>query len=248
MMAAYNAAPFIEDAIASLLRQRDAAAFDIIVVNDGSTDGTGDIVSRLADQTSEIRLIETPNQGVTRTRNVLIDAIAGDTDFVTLLDSDDLSPAGRFARDLSRFAADPSLELSFGDSLLFRKVGPDRLTPDFSSLTIRVRGVQMGAGLYRTDLIRRTGRYDESLRQGEDLDYMLRLFEQQPRYVVTDDVNYFYRRHASNMTSDVSETQRGVARAIMLAARRKKALGLPPLPRGVFDMKEVGELAKLDRD
>lgn len=48
VMAAYNSAPHIGDALASLLRQRDAVDLDIIVVNDGSTDGTGDIVHRVA--------------------------------------------------------------------------------------------------------------------------------------------------------------------------------------------------------
>ncbi len=44
MIAAYNAARYVEDAIASVLRQRQAAAFDILVVDDGSSDGTADRV------------------------------------------------------------------------------------------------------------------------------------------------------------------------------------------------------------
>ena len=76
MMAAYNAERYIEDAFASLLRQRSAANLDIVVVNDGSTDGTPLIVKRIAAEAPQVRLIETPNQGVTRTRNVLLAAIA----------------------------------------------------------------------------------------------------------------------------------------------------------------------------
>lgn len=235
MMAARNAAPYIGDALASLLRQRDSADLDIIVVNDGSTDGTERIVRALT--APEIRLIDQENRGIGRTRNALLSAIAPETDFVTVLDADDLSPAGRFARDLGRFRDDPSLDLVFGESLLFRSTGPDPLTPDFGVETVRVRGVQMGAGLYRRDLVRRTGFYDESFSMAEDLDFMIRMFEQEPKFLVIEEVSYYYRRHRTNTTRDGEALHRNVARAMLMAAKRKAGGRLPPFPRGFFDMK-----------
>lgn len=235
MMAAHNAAPFIGDAIASLLRQRDAAELDIVVVDDGSTDGTAD--AALAIGAREVRVFRQSNMGVTRTRNVLLSKLAPDTDFVTLLDSDDLSPAGRFATDLQQFADDPSLELIFGTSLLFAVPDPaDPLAPDLGQRTMRVRGVQMGAGLYRYGLIRATGRYDESFEQAEDLDFMLRMLEQSPRFCVTDRLTYYYRQHGTNMTRNTDALRRGNARALMMAARRRARSGAPAIPAGFFDL------------
>jgi glycosyltransferase involved in cell wall biosynthesis len=239
MMAAHDAARHIGDALASLLRQKDAADLDIIVVNDGSTDGTGEIVRALA--APQVRLFDQENRGVTRTRNALLSALASDTDFVTVLDADDLCPAGRLARDLGRFRADPTLDLVFGETLLFRAATADGLEPDLSAPTLRVRGVQMGAGLYRHALIRRTGRFDESFSQAEDLDFMIRMLEQNPRFLVTDDLSYYYRRHAANMTRDSRTLHRSVARAMLLAAKRKSNGRLPPFPRGFFDMKDYAQ-------
>jgi glycosyltransferase involved in cell wall biosynthesis len=233
MIAAHNAAPYIADTLGSLLRQRDAAQLDIIVVDDGSTDGTSQIA--LAIGAPEVRLARQENMGVTRTRNTLLSMLAPDTDFVTVLDADDLSPAGRFVRDLVQFTADDALDLVFGSSLLFRTTGPDPLEPDFSAPTVRVRGIQMGAGLYRYGLIQRTGRYDESFQQAEDLDFMLRMLDQSPKFLITQDIGYYYRRHQQNMTHDNSTLTREVARALLLAARRKKRGNLPDYPPGFFD-------------
>lgn len=239
MIAAYNAARYVEDAIASVLRQRQAAAFDILVVDDGSSDGTADRVRAIG--VPEIRLRVQENCGVTKTRNVLLSMIAPDTDFVTVLDADDLSPDSRFAQTLQDFARDPALDLVFSETIMFKTTGPDDpLEPDLSVPTFRVRGVQMGAGLYRLDLIRKTGVYDERFRQAEDLDFVIRMLEQQPRFLITEDVAYYYRRHQHNMTKDTRTLQRDVARAMLMAAKRKSKGG-PAFPRGFFDLKDYGE-------
>ena len=65
----YNREDYIEYAIESLLRQSDACELDILVVNDGSTDTGPDRVVELAKQHSNIRMVSTENQGVTRARN-----------------------------------------------------------------------------------------------------------------------------------------------------------------------------------
>ena len=96
----------------------------------------------------------------------------------------------------------------------------------------------MGAGLYRYDLIRRTGRFDESFSQAEDLDFMIRMLEQSPRFLVIHELSYYYRRHQANMTNDGHSLHRGVTRAMLMAAKRKAGGRLPPFPRGFFDMKD----------
>src|SRR5262245_25606596 len=110
MMAAYNTVRFVEDAVESVLRQGTPnLEIGLVVVNDGSTDGTGEVLRTLAERSKGVTLIETPNQGVTRARNNALGALP-DCDFVSFLDSDDLSPAGHFARTIARFDADASLD------------------------------------------------------------------------------------------------------------------------------------------
>lgn len=239
MMAAYNAAPYIEDALTSILDQQHDAELDLIVINDGSTDGTGEVVAAMARQAPEIRLIETPNQGVTAARNVALGALAADTDFVTFLDADDLIPRGRYVRDLAAFSSNPGLQLIYGSTLLFRETGPDRMSPAEGSPTVSVRGVQLAAGMYRYDLIRRAGMFDTQFKQAEDMDLLLRIFETAPQYHVHDEISLYYRRHGTNLTGDSAQLRRDFSRALLLSVQRRRKGNLPPFPPGLFDSKDM---------
>jgi len=239
MMAAFNATPYIGDALASILTQEHGAELDIIVINDGSTDKTGQVVADLAKEAPQIRMIETANQGVTRARNEALTALAPDTDFVTFLDADDLVPAGRYARDLALFAATPELQLIYGTTQLFRVVGPDRLSPAANTPTANVRGVQLAAGMYRHGLIKSTGAFDTQFKQAEDMDFLLRMFESGPCYQVREDTCLFYRRHETNMTHDAAQLRRDFSRALLLSIQRRRKGNLPPFPAGLFDTRDV---------
>ncbi len=238
LVAAYNAAPYVGDALASLLRQRDAAQLDIIVVDDGSTDGTGDVVRRIAAEAGEIRLIATPNRGVAAARNEALTAVAPDTDLLTVLDADDLSPAGRLARDVACFAADPALDFLYGRMRIFRDLAPDRLAPDPAGRYADVRGVQLGAALMRRTLAAAVGRFDEKLVQGEDTDFLLRLLQRHPKLLLTDEVCVYYRRHDSNITRDRAASAHYFRRAILAHARRQRAGGAP-IPPKFFDGTDI---------
>jgi glycosyltransferase involved in cell wall biosynthesis len=234
MMAAYNAAPYIGYALQSILRQRTAdIAFDIVVVNDGSTDGTGDIVRSIG--APEIRLIETPNQGVTRARNVALDHMADDIDLFTSLDADDLSPAGRFERDVKHFVHDPGLDFTYGYCELFREQSEGDLAPAPGAKTQVVRGVTIGSGLFRYPFVSAVGRFNAALDQAEDLDFLLRMFELHPRFELLDDICLYVRRHSGNMTRnvDVMNKQRARALALFGMRRRKSDVSLPP---DLFDL------------
>src|SRR6266850_4054180 len=113
IMPVHNRETYVGAALHSLLRQRDAADLDIIVIDDGSTDGSAEVVRSMMGETASIRLFQQANMGVTRTRNTGLGLLLPETAFVSFLDSDDISPAGRFLADLALFEADPGLELSY---------------------------------------------------------------------------------------------------------------------------------------
>ena len=81
---AHNAEAWIGDAIDSVLTQTHAAT-EIIVVDDGSTDGTG---ARLREYGEKIRVVTQPNAGVSQSRNVGMRAARGE--FIAFLDADDV--------------------------------------------------------------------------------------------------------------------------------------------------------------
>lgn len=234
MMPAYNAAPHIENALASLLRQRDDANLDVIVVNDGSTDGTGDVVRRLAEESPAIRLIETANGGIAKARNVALSAISPDTDLVTSLDADDLSPRGRLARDVGLFEKDPQLEVIYGTMVAFRGEIDD-LAPRPDAFSVRIRGVQLGLMMMRADLMRRVGPFDVGFGQAEDVDYIMRTAELAPKMLLSDEISYYYRRHAGNVSADGRASRRWLAFAALKSAQRRRANPNLAFPRGFFD-------------
>lgn len=235
MMAAFNAAPFIGAALRSLLSQASATlTLEVVVVDDGSTDETAEVVSGI--DSPAVRLVRTVHQGVAAARNAALEAMGDDADFFTSLDADDLSPAGRLVRDLSHFRDDPDLDLVYGRSLLFRQAAEDGLAPAAVSQELAVRGITLGSGLYRMGLIRRTGRFDPAFEQGEDLDFFLRIFEQEPNYKVIDDICLYYRRHDRNMTRDAPTVRRGVARAILNSTRRRRIGKGGEFPKDIFDL------------
>ncbi|MGI6022871.1 MAG: glycosyltransferase family 2 protein, partial [Methanoculleus sp.] len=80
----YNKAPYIARALASVITQT-CQGFEVIVIDDGSTDGGAEIVRRLDD--TRIRVIRQENRGVSAARNRGIESAR--TDFIAFLDADD---------------------------------------------------------------------------------------------------------------------------------------------------------------
>lgn len=241
LMPAYNAETYIESALKSVLSQPLDHPAEVIVVDDGSTDGTAAVVAALARTTPQIQLLQTENQGVTAARNVLLRALGDREGLVSFLDADDLVPQGRFARDLALFQAEPALDLTFGSVMMFRTPNPEDTAPATDSETASGRCVQLAAGTYRAETLRAIGTFDESFRQAEDMDFLLRLFERQPRYHIQTATCLYYRRHGANMTRDRETLRRDFARALLFSIRRRRQGNLPPFPADIFDAQNFAE-------
>ena len=86
-MPAYNAEAFLDQCIASIVAQ-SYPHLEILVVDDGSTDGTGQLCDRWAERDRRIRVIHQPNGGHSAARNTALDAMTGE--LVMMVDSDDV--------------------------------------------------------------------------------------------------------------------------------------------------------------
>lgn len=229
---AYNREAYIGTAIRSLLRQRQDADLDIVVVDDGSTDATAAIVTELAASTPAIRLIRQPNGGVAKARNTGLDNIHADAAFVTFLDSDDISVAGRFAAELPLFADDPTLAMTYSLMTLSNGLDDALLAPLPEAATCTLRGISLTTAIFRRDVIARIGRFEEGLKQAEDLDFLLRFFELSLKYRLVDNVSILYRRHIGNTTSAQEETRRCCRIVLGRSALRRGRAGVTtPIPK-----------------
>jgi glycosyltransferase involved in cell wall biosynthesis len=177
LIAAYNADRFLGAAIESALAQ-DYPEVEVVVVDDGSTDHTGDILSAFG---SKVTIIRQLNAGVSAARNAAAAAAAGD--LLVLLDADDLLLSNCVSRRVALL--DDGVGLVAGATLYIDEDGePIRgavdLRPHYSGgITYkdamhRVPGPPSG-WLIPKRVFEEVGGFDTNLRVGEDLDLCLRI-------------------------------------------------------------------------
>lgn len=232
IMPTYNREALIGTAIRSLLHQREDADIDIVVVDDGSTDATAEIVARLAAEDPALRLVQQQRSGVARARNTGLDNIHDSADLVTFLDSDDACATGRFGRELPLFRSSPQLAMTYGLMTLTQDIDDASFAPPPGTMTCTIRGIGLTTAVFRRSAIERIGRFNEDLRQSEDFDYLLRFFELSLEYRLLDHVSIFYRRHEGNMTKDRGELRKFFLRSLLLSARRRREAGsLQEIPK-----------------
>jgi glycosyltransferase involved in cell wall biosynthesis len=235
----FNRERYIGSALRSLLRQRHAADLDIIVVDDGSTDGTAAVVRSIMEDAPCVRYFAQANMGVTNARNAGLRLLLPETAFVTFLDSDDISPEGRFEKDLAHFKADPLLDLTYGLMTLVDQVDDAALAPSPGCAGTTVRGISLTTAIFRRSTIEPLNGFNEEFAQAEDLDFLLRLFERRPRYVLSDTVAILYRQHPGNMTNGREEMRREFLKAMLLSAqRRRRDTTLGGIPN-IFDLRNL---------
>lgn len=175
----FNGAPFVAKAVASV-RAQEHGDVEILVVDDGSTDGTQEVLKRL-EQRDGIRWFQRSHGGPARSRNFGIEAARGH--YIALLDCDDVWLPGKLAAQLAIMRTRPEVGLVHTDFDVRFEDGS--LEERVTARSSREPMVQAFAGghvaLPSTLLIRRSvldqvGRLDPELYGSEDSDLTIRLF------------------------------------------------------------------------
>jgi glycosyltransferase involved in cell wall biosynthesis len=227
IMPAYNSERYIADAISSLLTQ-SGVEVEVIIVNDGSTDGTERIVGAMAAAEPRIRLLTETHRGVAAARNAGL--AAARADFITFLDSDDLCAPGRLQRQAQFLIDNDGIDAVSGELLLFDIAGDDG-RPSAEARTMRVTGISLTTVLFRRSVFDKIGRCNEAFQSAEDLDFLLRLWEQRTTLHFEGEVAVYYRRHDRNMTNDAAAIRQSILRALHQSLiRRRQAGDCEPLP------------------
>jgi GT2 family glycosyltransferase len=96
--------------------------------------------------------------------------------------------------------------------------------------------------MYRPAVMDKVGRFDESFRQGDDTDFVLRVIEHQFKVVLDEGIAAYYRRHDANETHNVEEVQREFMMArLKFAVRQRKSGrrgGIPPIFSELFQSRD----------
>lgn len=172
----FNRQAMLLEALTSLLDQ-EYSPFEVIVVDDGSTDDT---VAALAPYRDRIQLLRQPNRGVSAARNRGIAAARGE--LIALLDSDDLWLPGKLRTQVRFFAAHPASLICQTEEIWLRqgvRVNPRKYHQKLSGMIFEPSLarclVSPSAVMMRRSLLEEVGGFDESLPACEDYDLWLRV-------------------------------------------------------------------------
>ena len=212
IMPAYNASPYIGEAIRSVIDQ-DYPNIELIVVDDGSVDGSAEVAESFG---SRVKVIRQANAGVAAARNRGLAAARGE--LIAFLDADDLWLPGKLSAQVAYLSQHPETAVVYGVFTRWHAKPDGSFDPppvpvvqnpqspivaDHSGwiYTELLLGsiVHVITAMIRRDVADRLGGFDESLPTGEDYDFWLRM-SRQFRAVKLNRVLAYYRIHSTSIT------------------------------------------------
>jgi glycosyltransferase involved in cell wall biosynthesis len=227
MMPAYNAGRHIQQAIGSLLSQC-YSHWELIVVNDGSTDQTSNIVRTYQDP--RIRIFDQPNSGEAAARNTALRQMKGE--FVGFLDADDMYCPGHLKEAISLLLQHPSIHATYCDGHYCDEVGariqtlssrrPRPSDGDIFDEVVRTSsmlGPPVCVVLRRGLVMEHELKFDDAITIGPDWDFFTR-YAEVGRFMYINQPTCLYRLHAANISASISLARR----AEDLAKCRRKAV------------------------
>lgn len=221
VMPAYNTAAFIGDSIQSVLDQT-LASFELIVVNDGSTDETGNIARSFADRDARVRVVPLDSrQGIAHAINVGIKEARAD--LIGRIDSDDVAVPSRFERQVDFLSAHPEVVVVGSNAIHISEKGrrlglsiagpPDLATFERLRRDGEITMVLDGTCLMRRSILDLVGGYDETFSSAAEVDLHCRMADHGAIISIAEPLTY-YRLHAGSNVHSKFYTGRTVHRFV----------------------------------
>lgn len=231
VMAVYNAEPYVREAVLSLLGQ-SLEDFELVIVDDGSVDGTPAILSSLQLQDARIRVIKQPNRGIAVALNSGIGRAAGK--YIARLDADDVAYPHRLQQQVEFLDANSGVGLLGGaidvmDSSgkpAYRVSYPQRDAEIRRSLPYRTCFAHSAVTM-RKDAFISAGGYRKQFTFAEDYDLWLRMVEQAQAANLADVVTR-HRIHAESVSQQNLERQAMRSLGAKAAARMRNIANSDP--------------------
>lgn len=223
---AYNRGPFIRQTVESVLGQT-YGEIELIVVDDGSSDDTRQILEGFGDK---IRLLEHPgraNRGQSASINLGLDQAGGE--FIAILDSDDYWEPDKIEVQVSYLQEHGSVGLVYGNGFAVDGKGEILypIYPPGHAEKNRPGDVLMNCyfslpsnSLFRKAVLKTTGLLDERLRAAQDHDFAIRMAEATTLAYI-DKPLFYYRRHAESISTKHADVRWRNGFIILEKARRR---------------------------
>ena len=211
IMAAYNAERYIAAAVDSVLRQSHHN-WELMVVNDGSTDGTARILATYTDP--RIKVFNKSNGGIGSARNIGLDHAKGG--FLCCLDADDVLPEKSLEARLRVFASDPALDIVDGKvvfmnedlSVVLKEYAPAFRGNPFHELISFSGRCFMGPSWMVRSEKGQAPRFEDRISHAEDLLFCLMYSKDRLMGCTAETTLYYRRSGSSSMTQNLEGMER----------------------------------------
>lgn len=206
----FNGARFITEALSAVLAQ-DHRPLEVVVVDDGSDDGSADI----AETFSGVRVLRRPNQGPAAARNAGI--AASSAPLITFCDADDRYRPHKVGAQADYLCAHPEVGCVLVHHEVF--IDPEVTRPAW---LFDDDGVQPESAMTRRSVVDSCGAFDPQLRFGEGMEWLVRLRTNGVTIGVLPDVLVDRRIHGSNLSYDRRALQRTMLGAVRARIHQEK--------------------------
>jgi glycosyltransferase involved in cell wall biosynthesis len=216
----YNGERYLGEAIESILKQ-SYRPIEIIIADDGSTDGTAMVAERYSKQ---IRYLRQANAGTAAARNLGLSVAAGE--FVAFLDADDIWHPEKLARQMACFEARP--ELAYCVSHVQNFWIPELIEEEKRFRNHRMSkalpGYCTGTLLARRDCFNTMGHFDAAIQHADDTEWFLRANERGAAMQLLPDVLLYRRLHYTNLSrARASDSRDQYLRVVKTALDRRRS-------------------------
>lgn len=188
----YNRAAFLREAIQSVLKQDYFSAqgnldlFELIVIDDGSTDNSREIVKSFGES---VKYYYQPNKGISAARNLGLNLARGD--YIAFLDSDDLWMREKIRYQINFMKHNPEAKVCYTEEIWIRRgvrVNPMRKHKKYSGRifdkVLPLCLISLSSALFRRIVFEEIGNFDEELPVCEDYDFGIRIAQKHPVYLI----------------------------------------------------------------
>jgi glycosyltransferase involved in cell wall biosynthesis len=215
----FNGERDLADAIDSCLVQT-YCNFEMIIVDDGSTDATGAIADSYAARDNRVRVFHTPNQGISGARNTALRHARGA--LVALLDGDDRWMPQYLEAQVGTLATNPWADVATANAI---NLGSDldgtpywppsnELRPiSMLDMIVKEDSIQI-MSVFRRSVVDRVGGFNENLGSNEDYQFWLRAAAAGSRFIADYTPRAYYRRRSNSVSSDEPRMLTGIIKVL----------------------------------